>query len=324
MTLEISVSYADVSASTLGVIVNTRDKISIQVGEYYQKVRGVPLSNLVYVSFEPGQNVLPLHTFKQIKKSLNRQLPSYIQAQLLTWTVPYRVECMSVTSAFTFGFSNEYCSKKCGKTKKSPYFNSDSSSPYSDFGIRPTMQLAAADFLNARQLIDRGIKSDSTFPAGTGYLVSTSDKNRNVRSAGFNYMLKRLAKLPRLKLINTDYIKDRDDVLFYFTGAAFVKGLKTLKFVPGAIADHLTSFGGMLTNSKQMSILRWLEAGATGSYGTVTEPCNHPQKFPNPAIVVQRYTAGETLLEAYWKSVAWPGEGLFVGEPLAAPFGKKL
>ncbi|MCP2937667.1 hypothetical protein NK983_33720, partial [Salmonella enterica subsp. enterica serovar Typhimurium] len=32
---------------------------------------------------------------------------------------------------------------------------------------------------------------------------------------------------------------------------------------------------------------------------------------------------GETLIEAYWKSVAWPGEGVFVGEPLARPFGMR-
>jgi threonine synthase len=30
-----------------------------------------------------------------------------------------------------------------------------------------------------------------------------------------------------------------------------------------------------------MSALRWLEAGASGSYGTVVEPCNHPAKFPD-------------------------------------------
>ena len=26
------------------------------------------------------------------------------------------------------------------------------------------------------------------------------------------------------------------------------------------------------------------------------------------------------MIEAYWKSVAWPGEGVFVGEPLARPW----
>jgi len=32
------------------------------------------------------------------------------------------------------------------------------------------------------------------------------------------------------------------------------------------------------------------------------------------------YGAGRTLLEAYWQSVQQPGEGIFIGEPLAAPF----
>jgi hypothetical protein len=70
-----------------------------------------------------------------------------------------------------------------------------------------------------------------------------------------------------------------------------------------------------------MSSLRWLEAGATASYGTVVEPCNFLEKFPNPGIVIRRYLQGETLIEAYWKSVAWPGQGIFIGAPLARPFG---
>jgi hypothetical protein len=32
------------------------------------------------------------------------------------------------------------------------------------------------------------------------------------------------------------------------------------------------------------------------------------------------YLQGETLIEAYWKSVQMPGQGLFIGEPLARPF----
>ena len=123
-----------------------------------------------------------------------------------------------------------------------------------------------------------------------------------------------------MRRVDADALRDRQDVLFYFTGAATVAGLDTLHFLPGAIADHLTSTGGVLTGQDQMSVLRWLEAGATASYGAVVEPCNFPSKFPQPAVVIARYTRGETAIEAYWKSVAWPGQGVFVGEPLAAPF----
>jgi len=36
--------------------------------------------------------------------------------------------------------------------------------------------------------------------------------------------------------------------------------------------------------------------------------------------LLKHYLSGETAVEAYWKSVAWPAQGLFIGEPLAAPY----
>ena len=71
-----------------------------------------------------------------------------------------------------------------------------------------------------------------------------------------------------------------------------------------------------------MSVLAWLRQGATASYGTVSEPCNRLQKFPNPSVFMNHYLRGDTLLEAYWKSVLMPGQGLFVGDPLARPYGR--
>ena len=45
-----------------------------------------------------------------------------------------------------------------------------------------------------------------------------------------------------------------------------------------------------------MSALRWLEAGATGSFGAVVEPCNLVQKFPVPVVVALHYLAGIAAL----------------------------
>jgi hypothetical protein len=36
--------------------------------------------------------------------------------------------------------------------------------------------------------------------------------------------------------------------------------------------------------------------------------------------LLRHYLAGETAIEAYWKSVAWPTQGVVIGEPLAAPY----
>lgn len=306
----------------LAVIVNDADPVSVKVAKYYMSSRRIPKTNLIHVNFKPGRPSMTRVEFQKIKKTVDVTTPRNVQAYALTWTIPYRVECMSITTAFAAGFDQGFCSKSCGATKPNHYFNSDSKRPYDDYRLRPTMTLAGQNYAEVIKLINRGVASDHSFPSATGYLVSTSDKARNIRAEFYpetveQYFGSRLD----LRLVNADYLMNKSNVLFYFTGISHVKGLDTIRFLPGAIADHLTSSGGhLIDNVDQMSSLRWLEAGATGSYGTVVEPCNRLQKFPIPGIVISRYLKGETLLEAYWKSVAWPGEGIFIGEPLAAPF----
>jgi uncharacterized protein (TIGR03790 family) len=223
--------------------------------------------------------------------------------------------------AFAAGFDRKWCAEGCKLTQGSRYFDSPVDAPWTELRLRPSMLLAARDFDAARALIERGIAADGSAPDGTGYLVETSDPHRNARAAAFPATVSLLGREFRLEHIRAEQLEDREDVMFYFTGAAQVAGLDSLGFLPGAAADHLTSAGGRLDGDTQMSSLRWLEAGATGSYGTVVEPCNFPGKFPNPAVLMRHYLAGETLIEAYWKSVAMPGQGVFIGEPLARPFG---
>jgi len=308
----------------LAVIVNEADPSSVAIGGYYQKRRGIPDENMIRVSFPPGSDNLPRALFESVKRTVDDRTPPRAQAYALAWMAPFRVDCMSITSAFAFGFDEAYCSTKCGETKLSGYFHSASRAPYTDHGIRPTMMLAGRTVQDVRKLIDRGMASDHTYPAGTGYLLNTSDKHRTVRAIAFDETVDKLGAAIRLRRVEADSISDKQDVLFYFTGLAKVPDLDTLGFVPGAMADHLTSLGGRLTESAQMSSVRWLEAGATASYGTVTEPCNLLSKFPYPAVAIWHYLEGDTVLEAYWKSVARPGEGVFIGEPLAAPFAPQM
>ena len=305
----------------LAVIVNTWDPLSVEIGKYYAAQRGISFQNVIKVGFRPGRSVLPAKEFAALKAWADEQALPHIQAYALTWAAPYRVECMSITSAFAFGFDPAFCAEDCKPTRESAYFDSRARLPFTQLKIRPAMAIAATSLENAKALIDRGVQSDGSRPSGTAYLLSTSDSARNVRSASYPLAQRILGR--RARVLEQDALMDAKDVLFYFTGKARVEGLETLGFVPGAIADHLTSAGGQLFGSSQMSALAWLEAGATGSYGAVVEPCNLPQKFPHPALVIGNYLRGDTLIEAYWKSVAMPGQGIFIGEPLAAPFRRK-
>jgi uncharacterized protein (TIGR03790 family) len=313
-----------ISVDELALLINDDDPLSRETGAYYQRIRQLPEQNVIHLHFPAGKAALSVQEFEPIKAEIDRLTPRHIQAYAVAWTQPYRVGCMSMTSALAFGFDEKYCSTNCSQTGASGYYDTASTYPFDDFRIRPAMMLAGENFENIKALIDRGVASDHGFPEGSAYLLDTSDKARSVRGKQFGIAKTELGTLLPIKEIEADSIIGRKDVMFYFTGLAQVPNLGTLKFMPGALADHLTSFGGQLTDSKQMSSLRWLEAGATASYGTVTEPCNHLQKFPMPAIAIFHYMSGATAIEAYWKSVAWPGEGIFIGEPLARPFAPTL
>jgi uncharacterized protein (TIGR03790 family) len=307
------------TASDLGLIINESDPLSVQIGDYYQRRRGVPLENVIRVRMTVAPS-LSRTEFARVWKEVQTKLPPHVQALALAWSQPFRVECMSITSAFAFGYSAGYCVEGCEPTAFSVYFDSSSHTPYKDFGIRPAMLVAGRTFEEARALIDRGFASDGTAPRGTAYLMDTSDSHRNARAGSFGFAKAMEGEGLGVQVLKADALKGRSDVVFYFTGVMRVADLKTNKFMPGALADHLTSLGGVLSGSDQMSSLDWLEAGATASYGTVVEPCNFPGKFPNIPIVMRHYLDGETAIESYWKSVMMPAQGVFIGEPLAAPY----
>ncbi len=316
--------HTGLTASEVAVVINDDDPLSRRTGEYYRDVRKIPAGNVIRVRFAPGRSALPVEEFAAIKAQIDRATAAHVQAYAVAWTQPYRVGCMSLTSALAFGFDPAFCSTACGATRASPYFDSASRYPASEHGMRPAMMVAGIDFEQVKRLVDRGQSAERSFPAGKVWLMSTSDKARNSRAAQFMQTVESLAGVFPIEFHQGDALADRGDVLAYFTGLAQVPELASLHFVPGALADHLTSFGGQLVDSSQMSSLRWLEAGAAASFGTVVEPCNHPQKFPVPAIALFHYAAGASAIEAYWKSVAWPGEGVFVGDPLARPFAPVL
>jgi uncharacterized protein (TIGR03790 family) len=172
----------------------------------------------------------------------------------------------------------------------------------------------------AKALVDRARLAGFRLVPASAYFVVTPDTLRDSRAVFFPPSQRIESRLFTVHTIRAESIEHRDDVMIYEIGAVSVPHLDTLTFLPGALADHLTSFGGDLLGSSQMSSLAWLEAGATASYGTVSEPCSYWQKFPNPAVLLRHYLSGESAVEAYWKSVAWPAQGLFIGEPLAAPY----
>jgi uncharacterized protein (TIGR03790 family) len=311
-------------ARDIAVVVNDVDPASVEVGRYYAEQRGIAPGHVIHVRFPAGHGVMSFADFEHVQAVLDAKAGVDVQAYALAWTQPYRVECMSVTAAFAFGFDpGAYCpgADGCQPTKVSPYFNSRSNAPFTDHKLRPAMLLAGDNVESAKRLIDRGRRADESWPEGKAYLMSTSDRGRNVRAETYERVRAALGTAYPIEQVDADALEGKADVMFEFTGVAQVASITSNTYLDGAIADHLTSFGGVMPGAGQTSALEWLTAGATGSYGTSTEPCNFRAKFPDPGVVMAHYLSGETLVEAYWKSVQMPGQGVFIGDPLARPFG---
>jgi len=336
------VPWNQIEPDQLLVIENTADQQSVDVADEYMSTYQIPSGNRLKLSFTTKEILLDSE-FAPLYSTIRSYLQSKpkLQAIVITWTKPWKVSPpgsnagMSITSAVTFGFGPDYYNSNdemCAVTALSPLYGSDLSAPFTDFGLRPAMMLAGETTQDALDVMDRSVTAQSTFPLPTGYLVRTTDADRSVRSYQMEQAEEFWTSTFGLQIDyrdnsqgpeSNDYIKNRADVLYYFTGLASVDFLDTLQFVPGAVADHLTSFGGELTHSPQMSSLRWLEAGASGSYGTVAEPCNLTDKFTNISMFLERYFGGAPLIDAYWYSVREPGEGIFIGDPMTQPYGTK-
>lgn len=316
----------------LAVLYADGDATSEAIARAYQHARGLPEANLVRVAVPAGSDSVSDSDFATIKADLDARLPAGIQATLVTWTQPSRVvgaSCaMSLTSALAFGHNAALCGG-CNRTQRSAYYDTDTTRPWTDLRIRPAMMLGAASLDAAQVLIARGLAADGSAPTGTGWGVRTTDSARSVRYPDYLNLPGAwgTAPGPTLRYLDASAagtaqeLTQQTDLLFYFTGLVKVPQAASNRFLPGAVADHLTSYGGYLPGAKgQMPATDWLAAGATASYGTVEEPCNHTDKFPRTSVLVDHYVRGATVIEAYWKSVAMPGQGLFVGEPLARPW----
>jgi uncharacterized protein (TIGR03790 family) len=308
-----------VRPSNVAVVVNTANTNSLAIGRYYLKLRDIPKRNLIKVSIPNSPKKLTVDQFDQLKQQIVKKLNPDIEVILLVWTAPYAVECNSITSALTLGYDANQCLNTCAVGKPSVYYDSAVIRP-SELSLRLTMLMPTESLQETKSLINRGVLSGLTLYDASAYFLITSDRQRSTRSELFPKSAYIVEKKLQINTLVADSIQDKQNIMFYQTGLVNVPNLDTLKFLPGALADHLTSTGGDLLDGAQMSSLRWLKAGATASYGSVSEPCNYWQKFPNPAVLLSHYLAGESAVEAYWKSVAWPSQGIFIGEPLAAPY----
>lgn len=170
-------------------------------------------------------------------------------------------------------------------------------------------------------LIARSAAADGTRPDGTFYFMTTPDGVRSYRRTDFPTVVAAITAMGgRAEALDGVLPLGRRDALGILTGITHPQPVGAdLAIRPGAFADHLTSFAGMFDDGSQEKMSGWITAGASGSLGTVEEPCTGG-KFPDAALHAFYY-AGLPLGEALFRSVQWSAfQSLFYGDPLTRPF----
>ncbi|MCH7702879.1 MAG: hypothetical protein IID37_14440 [Planctomycetes bacterium] len=172
-------------------------------------------------------------------------------------------------------------------------------------------------------MIDRSVAVDGTQPLGTFYFMKTTDPLRSgPRDPFFPAVIASMQALGADAEQIDDWLPTgRHDALGILTGAANPDILtEDMTILDGAFCDHLTSWAADFDQSAQAKMSEWIIVGASGSAGTVEEPCNYPGKFPHPRMHLYYYQ-GLSLGEATLRSLEYvPYQVLLYGDPLTRPF----
>lgn len=334
------------------VVANAASSNSLELANYYCEKRGVPPQNVLRINWTGSKVDWTKADFESfLRLPLNsllasRNLSNQVDFVLLSMDIPYRVNLStgsgatsginSTTAALFYGFKPDGCNlPNCPAGIVSCNLPNPSSNAYagSESIFRQTppisassnswlvMMLTFSNLAKAKAIVDLGVASDSSFPTQTTYLAKSYDLFRNVRYVEFDDAIfnTRLYGGYSLNSTNT-YTSANLPILLGFQNGVSSYNLYQTAFVPGAMVDNLTSYGGLLfETSGHTGVMDFLNAGATASYGTVVEPCNYLEKFPTSMNYFYQ-ARGFTIAESYYQSLTNPYQGILVGEPLAAPF----
>jgi hypothetical protein len=342
------------------LIIDPADTNSLYVGNYYKAARAIPDANVLYMSpgaanfatfadyrldavFGTLANVGTMDHIDYVV--VTPGAPFYVSAPSLVSDSCSPVTRFAISAAYTMAFiADEVLTGTLASTESNRYF-STSNTPYAFDssvawlgGVPSGSNYARRYFIGALlgysgdrgntvaetiAMIDRSVAADGTRPSGTFYFMNNAgDPARNVRAPQYDAVVSAIVALGgQAQKLDGVLPVGHYDGLGIMTGAAS-PAIDTADFMilPGAFCDHMTSYAARFDTSSQTKVSRWIVKGASGSWGTVEEPCNYTGKFPHARLHLY-YFQGASLGEAAFRSVQYvPFQGLLYGDPLTRPF----
>lgn len=339
-------AYAGGSGLNVVVVVNQSSSNSLELGNYYCEKRQVPPQNVLRTLWTGGNIEWTKTDFESVilypllSMISTRALTNQIDYVVLSMDFPFRVTdatgVNSTTAELFYGFKPDGAAMpglpaSCNlpAVSANSYAGSENSIRLSPPATATTNSFLAvmitSDTLDhAKAIVDQGVASDNGFPTQTVLLGESTDPFRNVRYINFDDTIFSARFRTNYSIVQTNLESPLGlSNLQGYQNGHYQFTISPNTFVPGAMADSLTSYGGVIFGpNDQTTLLSFINAGASGSYGTVVEPCNYLEKFPAPLNYFYQ-ARGFSLAESYYQSVTNPYQGLVVGEPLAAPFARQ-
>jgi len=336
------------------LLVNEESKDSVEIADEYAKLRSIPAVNIVRLRL-PVETALTSITRKDFTRLIWEPVTSEIAKRgiddhILAWV--YSVDFPSAVNfdpqlsiqGLTFlrnrlpdsdaTMKGRYISPLfCGPDNPDGgAFSSQSFDVYrawmgKDMPV-PSMVLGCmGERGNTRDIVlkclRRGATSDGTMPTGTVYFVTGEDVRAVCRAWQYPRAVKDLRTLGVRGVISSKLPSGDQRILGVMCGMVEVKPEEGWNaFLPGSMAEHLTSAAGIFASANQTKLSAWIKAGATASAGAVTEPYCLWTKFPSARFYVH-YAKGCTVMESFYQSIRCPLQLLLAGDPLASPWAPK-
>jgi uncharacterized protein (TIGR03790 family) len=330
------------------VVVNTNSADSVELGEYYAAAHGIPAHHVCRLGIDTNLVSVNSNEFQSLLRSpitnciATNGLAGQIDVLVLCEEFPTRVrDIEGVSASLFYGFKNApgYFDPPASRCKlpsntANAYFRAErafrSAAGWNSTNGFIAFHLVASNLPTAKLVVDRGVAAQSSFPASAFYLQMLGDQYRGIREQRFANVQFACASLPGLPVACVfpplyTVLYGQTNVIGYHDGDSWINPIIRTNnvWLAGAYGDYLTSLGGRIAHSTndttQSTVLDWMGIGVTAAYGTVAEPCAFLEKFPDP-LMGFHYARGFTIGEAYLMAVEAPYQGLFAGDPLAAPF----
>lgn len=175
----------------------------------------------------------------------------------------------------------------------------------------------------AIKILQRAAKADRTFPKAAFGFAKTGDVRVTTRQPLYaDAIAWLLSRTQEVEIFPSTLPDAKKRYVGMMLGAAWLPlENRRWSFVPGALAENLTSLGGAFGTKSQTKLTELLAAGAAISSGTVAEPYALVAKFPTP-MIYPYYYEGVTAIEAFYLSVTSPYQLLIVGDPICQPFAR--